>query len=78
MEKQSVKKARVLDIGDKIIIPIPVVDKKSPFHPSNLAGVITGTSEDGYYKIGMASGTLDRRYRVCIIFLKISSAWRCT
>ena len=62
MEKQSVKKARVLDIGDNIIIPIPVVDKRSPFHPPNLEGVITGTSEDGYYKIGTASGTLDRRY----------------
>ena len=38
MEKQSVKKARVL---------IPVVDKRSPFDPPNLAGVITGTSQDG-------------------------------
>ena len=40
MEKQSVKKARLLDIGDNIIIPIPVVDKRSPFDPPNLAGVI--------------------------------------
>ena len=36
-----------VDIGDNIIIPIPVVDKRSPFNPPNLTGVITGTSEDG-------------------------------
>ena len=51
MEKQSVKKARVLDIGDNILIPTPVVDKRSPFDPPNLAGVITGTSQDKYYKM---------------------------
>ena len=72
MEKQSVKKARVLDIGDNIIIPIPVVDKRSPFDSPNLAGVITGTSEDGYYKIGTASGTLDRRYLSTEIELSFS------
>ena len=52
----------MLDIGDNIVIPNPVVDRRSPFDPSNLAGAITGTSEDGYYKIGLAAGTLDRRY----------------
>ena len=62
MEKQSVKKAKVLDIGDNILIPIPVVDKRSPFDRPNLAGVISGTSENGYYQIGTASVTLDRRY----------------
>ena len=31
MEKQSVKIARVLDIGYKIFLPIPVVDKRSTF-----------------------------------------------
>ena len=62
MEKQSVKKARVLNIGDNIILPIPVVDKRSPFDPPNLAGVITNGSEEGYYKIGTLAGTLDRSY----------------
>ena len=62
MEKQSVKKARHLAMGDNIIIPIPVVDKRSPFDPPNLAGVIIESSGDGYYKIGTAAGTLDRRY----------------
>ena len=62
MEKQSVKKARHLAMGDNILIPIPVVDKRSPFDPPNLAGVIIESSGDGYYKIGTAAGTLDRRY----------------
>ena len=77
MEKQSVKKARVLDIGDNILIPIPVFDKRSPFDSPNLADVIAGISEDGYYKIGTASGTLDRRYlstEIVFILLKISLA----
>ena len=54
MEKQSVKKARLIDIGDNIIIPIPVIYKRSPFDPP--------TWQDGYYKIGTSAGTLDRRY----------------
>ena len=54
--------SRVLYIRDNIVIPIPVVDKRSQFDPSNLAGVITSTSGDVYYKIGTAAGTLDRRY----------------
>ena len=62
MEKQSVKKARILDIGDNILIPIPEVDKRSPFEPINLPGVITHRSEEGYYKIGTHAGTLDRHY----------------
>ena len=62
----------MLDIGDNIIIPIPVVDKRSPFDPPNLVGVITGTSEDGYYKIGTTSGTLDRRYLSTEIELSFS------
>ena len=30
------KEARVLDIGDNILIHIPVLDKRSPFDPPNL------------------------------------------
>ena len=52
MEKQSIKKARVFEIGDNILLPIPEVDKRSPFDPPNLPGVITHRSEEGYYKIG--------------------------
>ena len=43
-----------------MIIPTPVVDKRSPFHPPNLAGVIIDSSGD--YKVGTAAGTLDRWY----------------
>ena len=62
MEKQSIKKARVLEIGDNILLPIPEIDKRSPFDPPNLPGVITHRSEEGYYKIGTQAGTLDRCY----------------
>ena len=61
-DKQSVKKARILDIGDNILIPIPEVDKRSPFDPINLPGVITHRSEEGYYKICTHAGTLDTHY----------------
>ena len=56
------KKARILDIGDNILIPIPEVDKRSPFDLINLSGVVTHRSEEGYYKIGTHAGTLDRQY----------------
>ena len=62
MEKQSIKKVRVLEIGDNILLPIPEVDKRSPFDPPNLPGVITHRSEEGYYKIGTQAGILDRCY----------------
>ena len=61
-KKQICQKSKSAYIGDNIIIPISVVDKRSPFNPPNLAFVITGTSEDGFYKIGTAPGILDRRY----------------
>ena len=56
------KKARMLEIGDSILLPIPEVDKRSPFEPPNFPGVITHRSEEGYYKIGTQAGTLDRCY----------------
>ena len=71
------QKARVLDIGDNIIIPIPVVDKRSPFDPPNLAGVITGNSEDGYYNIATVSGTLERGYLSTEIELSFSKLCYC-
>ena len=75
MEKQFVKKARRVDIRENISIPIPVAVKRSPFDPHNLVSVITGTSEDGYYKIRTASRMLDERYLSTEIelSLKISS-----
>ena len=64
-----------------MIIPIPIVDKRSPSDPPNLAGVIIDSSGDGYYKVGTAGGTLDRWYLSTEVELSqsnISSAWRCT
>ena len=62
MEKQTLKKAKQLDIGDNILIHVPEVDKRSPFDPPNISGVITEWNEEGYLKIGTSSGTLDRSY----------------
>ena len=62
MEKQSIKKARILEIGNNVLLPIPEVDKRSPFDPLNLLGVITHRSEEGYYKIGTQAGEIDRCY----------------
>ena len=56
------KKARILEIGNNVLLPIPEVDKRSPFDPLNLPGVITHRSEEGYYKIGTQAGELDRCY----------------
>ena len=62
MVKQSVKKVRTFDVGDNIVLPIPEVDKRSPFDPSNLPGVILNRSEEGVYRIGTSAGRLDRCY----------------
>ena len=62
MEKQTLKKAKQLDIGDNILVHVPEVDKRSPFDPPNISGVITERNEEGYLKIGTSAGTLDRSY----------------
>ena len=60
MEKQTLKKAKQLDIGDNILVHVPEVDKRSPFDPPNISGVITERNEEGYLKIGTSAGTLRR------------------
>ena len=62
MERQTLKKAKQLDIGDNILVHVPEVDKRSPFDPPNISGVITEQNEEGYLKIGTSAGTLDRSY----------------
>ena len=52
----------MLEIGDNILLPIPEVNKRSPFDPPNLPGLITHRSEEGYYKIGTQAGTFDVCY----------------
>ena len=51
MEKQLIKNARMLEMGDNILLPTPEVGKRSSFDPSNLPWVITNRSEEGYYII---------------------------
>ena len=61
MEKQKLKKAKQLDIGDNILVHVPEVDKRSPFDPPNISGIME-RNEEGYLKIGTSEGTLDRSY----------------
>ena len=51
MEKQTLKKAKQLDIGDNILVHVPEVDKMSPFDPPNISGVITERNEEGCLKL---------------------------
>ena len=62
MKRQFVKKkARTYEIGENVLLTIPSVDKRSPFDPPNLLGVILNKTE-GLYKIGTLAGILDSQY----------------
>ena len=56
------KKVLLFDVGDNIVLSIPEVDKRSPFEPFNLPGVILDRTEVGYYRIGTSAGRLERCY----------------
>ena len=62
MGKQSRKKVHTFVVGDNIVLNIPEVDKRSPFDPPNILGVILNRSEEGYYRIGTKAGRIDRLY----------------
>ena len=61
MVRQSVKKARNYD-WRKYSSKIPEVDKRSPFDPPNLLGIILSKTNEGYYKLGTIAGILDSQY----------------
>ena len=62
MIKHSNKKIKLSEVGENLLVSIPLVDKRSPVDPLNVPGVILERSEDGMYKIGTASGILDNLY----------------
>ena len=62
MIKHSNKKIKLSEVGENVLVPIPLVDKRSPFDPLNVPGVVLERSEDGMYKIGTAAGVLDNLY----------------
>ena len=62
MKQQSNKKLQVFGIGENVLLPIPQVDKRSPFDPQNLPGVILNCTDQGLYQIGTAAGRLEDQY----------------
>ena len=62
MVKHSNKRIRLTEAGENVLIPIPTLDRRSPFDPQNLPGVILEIRDDGMYRIGTVSGVLDSMY----------------
>ena len=62
MVKQSNKKIKLVDVGKNVLIPIPIVDRRSPFDPQNLPGVVLQRVNDGMYQIGTTHGILKNLY----------------
>ena len=62
MIKQSNKRIKLVDVGQNVLIPIPLVDRRSPFDLQNIPGVILQKVDDGMYQIGTALGILDHLY----------------
>ena len=62
MVKHSNKRIRLAEAGENVLIPIPTLDRKSPFDPQNLPGVILEIRDDGMHRIGTAAGALDSMY----------------
>ena len=50
------------EAGENVLIPIPTLDRRSPFDPQNLPGVILEIRDDGMHRIGTAAGALDSMY----------------
>ena len=62
MVKHSNKRIRLAEAGENVLIPIPTLDRRSPFDPQNLPGVILEIQDDGMHRIGTAAGVLDSMY----------------
>ena len=59
MMHQSNKRIKLFNIGENVLLPIPEVDKRSPFDPQKFPGVILSRTDDGFYQIGTAAGRLE-------------------
>ena len=72
MIHQSNKRIKLLNIGENVLLPIPEVDKRSPFDPQNLPGVVLSSTDDGFYQIGTSSGRLENHYTAGQLELSLS------
>ena len=41
---------------------VPEVDKRSPFDPPNIIGIVLHRSEEGFYRMGTKPGRFNRLY----------------
>ena len=62
MVKHSNKRIRLAEAGENVSIPIPTLDRRSPFDPQNVPGVILEIRDDGMHHIGTTAGVLDSMY----------------
>ena len=62
MIHQSNKRIKLFNIGENVLLPIPEVDKRSPFDPQNIPGVVLSSTVDGFYQIGTSAGRLENHY----------------
>ena len=62
MIKHTNKKIKLSEVGDNVLVPIPLVDKRSLVDPLNVPGVVLQRSEDGMYKIEKTTGVLNNLY----------------
>ena len=59
--KKAVPK-KLVDVGQNVLIPIPIVDRRSLSDPQNLHGVLLQRLDDGMYQIGATHGILENLY----------------
>ena len=59
MIKHTSKKIKLSEVGDNVLVPVPLVDKRSPVDPLNAPGDVLQRSENGMYKIGTTAGVLN-------------------
>ena len=45
IHQQSMKRSKIIDIGENVLLSIPQVDKRSPFEPQNLPGVVLNRTD---------------------------------
>ena len=59
MVKRSNLRIRLAEAGENVLIPIPTLDRRLPFDPQYLPGVILEIRDDGMHRIGTAAGALE-------------------
>ena len=62
MVKHSNIRIRLAEAGENILIPNPTLNKRSPFDPQSLPGVILEIEDDGMHRMGTTAGVLDSMY----------------